>query len=279
MPSVEQEAARDLVRAREDVRGDLMRARHRVSKLLLRQRDRLLRRAGRGPASTTVAAVASGSTSRAGSWRSTPAYETMLHDRGPPGPAGCRRSIEMAERQRATPTGGAPAGLPARHLDVDRVRAGGGDRRLAPVHRFHASARSSGWCRPSTPRASPGRRARSPRPATATPAGCWSRPPGTTPRPTAMPGKTMRDRWELAPAAARARGHEGNRRLHQRWQAFNARKKRPSSPTSPSPASSPAGPGRWPCSSSAGHQDFSARHRHLVAARGTIRDTAMNNRP
>ena len=37
VPSVEQEAARDLVRAREDVRGDLMRSRHRVSKLLLRQ--------------------------------------------------------------------------------------------------------------------------------------------------------------------------------------------------------------------------------------------------
>jgi len=37
VPSVEREAARDLVRAREDVRGDLMRARHRVSKLLLRQ--------------------------------------------------------------------------------------------------------------------------------------------------------------------------------------------------------------------------------------------------
>src|SRR5699024_1640496 len=35
-PSVEQETARDLVRAREDVRGDLMRVRHRVSKLLLR---------------------------------------------------------------------------------------------------------------------------------------------------------------------------------------------------------------------------------------------------
>ena len=27
-------------------------------------------------------------------------------------------------------------------------------------------------------------------------------------------GKTMRDRWDLAPAAARARGDEGNRRLH-----------------------------------------------------------------
>ena len=37
VPSVEQEAARDLVRAREDCRGDLMRARHRLSKLLLRQ--------------------------------------------------------------------------------------------------------------------------------------------------------------------------------------------------------------------------------------------------
>jgi transposase len=37
VPSPEQEAARDLVRAREDARADLMRARHRVSKLLLRQ--------------------------------------------------------------------------------------------------------------------------------------------------------------------------------------------------------------------------------------------------
>jgi len=37
VPSVAEEAARDLVRAREDARGDLMRARHRLSKLLLRQ--------------------------------------------------------------------------------------------------------------------------------------------------------------------------------------------------------------------------------------------------
>ena len=36
MPSAAEEAARDLVRAREDARGDLMGARHRVSKLLLR---------------------------------------------------------------------------------------------------------------------------------------------------------------------------------------------------------------------------------------------------
>jgi hypothetical protein len=36
VPTVEREAARDLVRAREDARKDLMSARHRVSKLLLR---------------------------------------------------------------------------------------------------------------------------------------------------------------------------------------------------------------------------------------------------
>jgi transposase len=36
VPSLVEEAARDLVRAREDARGDLMRARHRLSKLLLR---------------------------------------------------------------------------------------------------------------------------------------------------------------------------------------------------------------------------------------------------
>ena len=36
VPTVQEEALRDLVRAREDVRSDLMRARHRLSKLLLR---------------------------------------------------------------------------------------------------------------------------------------------------------------------------------------------------------------------------------------------------
>jgi transposase len=38
-------------------------------------------------------------------------------------------------------------------------------------------------------------------------------------------GKTMRDRWELASPAARARGDEGNRRLHARWDTFRARRK------------------------------------------------------
>jgi hypothetical protein len=97
-------------------------------------------------------------------------------------------------------------------------------------------------------------------------------------KPYRMPGKTMRDRWELAPPAARVRGHEGNRRLHQRWQGFNARKKRPAAPTSPSPASLPAGPGRSPCSKSKGVEDFfSSVAVSPVAARGTTHDLTMTN--
>ena len=82
-----QEAARDLVRAREDARGDLMRARHRLSKLLLRQgivysggqawtgehdtwlrRQRFDQRGGR-------------------SWPSTTDYDAVLTRPGPPRPA------------------------------------------------------------------------------------------------------------------------------------------------------------------------------------------------
>jgi transposase len=45
-------------------------------------------------------------------------------------------------------------------------------------------------------------------------------------RPRYTVGKTMRDRWDLAPAAARIRGDEGNQRLHQRWVRFINRRKR-----------------------------------------------------
>src|SRR6476659_4144276 len=49
IPTVAQEAARDLVRAREDCRGDLMTVRHRISKLLLRQGIVYLRPSSRWP--------------------------------------------------------------------------------------------------------------------------------------------------------------------------------------------------------------------------------------
>ena len=41
------------------------------------------------------------------------------------------------------------------------------------------------------------------------------------------PGVGLRRRWDAASPAARARGQAANRRLHTRWQNFDARKKRP----------------------------------------------------
>ena len=71
VPSVEAEALRDLVRAREDLRGDLMRARHRLAKLLLRHEVRF-----EGPQANWtqahlgwLAGVSSSSRRRSGRWR------------------------------------------------------------------------------------------------------------------------------------------------------------------------------------------------------------------
>lgn len=45
-------------------------------------------------------------------------------------------------------------------------------------------------------------------------------------KPQYRPGKTMRDRWALAPAAVAERGDAGNRRLHHRWEVLSEHKKR-----------------------------------------------------
>ena len=122
--------------------------------------------------------------------------------------------------------GGDPAAVPARGVDVDRVRLGGGDRGLAPVDRAARSARTSGWC--PTEHSSGGSRSQG-----------WITKTGNTHArrllveaawhhrtPTGPVGRCGH-RWEQAPAAARARGHAANQRLHTRWTAFEDRKKRP----------------------------------------------------
>jgi transposase len=45
--------------------------------------------------------------------------------------------------------------------------------------------------------------------------------------PYSSPGLALRCRWDAASPAARDRGRRGNRRLHARWAAFDARGKRP----------------------------------------------------
>jgi transposase len=85
------------------------------------------------------------------------------------------------------------------------------------------SARSWGWCRVNTPWGPRGFKAITK--AANTHArrllveAAWHH------RARYVVGKTMRDRWELAPAAARARGDEGNRRLHHRWAKYVDRRK------------------------------------------------------
>ena len=243
VPSVEQEAARDLVRAREDVRGDLMRARHRLSKLLLRQgivysgghavdrRPRgwlrgqqfaapglqlafdaafetvLLTTARRDRLDKAIAEMAADS-------EFTPVVRRLCCLRGVSTLTGFGLAVEIGDWHRFT---------------------GSTHRRLPGVGAHRVLLRRS-----------PDPRGRSPRPGTPTPAGCWSRRPGTTARPTA-PGMTMRARWDQAPPAARARGHAGQPPAASPLGAASptGRSGR-SSPTSRSPGNWPAGAGRWP---------------------------------
>ncbi len=133
VPSAGQEAARDLVRAREASRSDLMRARHRLSKLLLRQgivytdgkawtqlHERWLGRQRFELAGTQAAF--------------DDAYETVVL-------ADARRDrldekiTAMAGDCEFTPVGAA-VGVPARYLHPHQLRPGCRDRRLGPVHRL-----------------------------------------------------------------------------------------------------------------------------------------------
>ena len=92
-------------------------------------------------------------------------------------------------------------------------------------------------------------------------------------------GKTMRDRWDLAPAAARARGDEGNRRLHARWVRFIDPQARRTPIANVAIARELAG---W-CWSLAvldegtGHQTCFVDQRPMVAARGATRDRTMSS--
>ena len=169
VPTITQESARDLVRAREDVRGDLMRARRRVSKLLLRhghvyyggktwsaKHHAWLQRIRFDELGTQCAYRAD---------LEAIEFAVARRDRldAPDRPDGGRQRVHRPHP---------PAVLPARHLNLDRIRARGRDRRLASVRRAqHRRLSRPGAIRAlQRPVPSPG--IRSPKPATATPGGC-----------------------------------------------------------------------------------------------------------
>jgi transposase len=231
VPSVDQEAARDLVRAREDCRGDLMRARHRLSKLLLRHgivysdgnawtgaHNTWLRcqrftnpavrmtfesdyetvltvQARRDRLDQAIAVMAADS-------EFTPVVQRLGCLRGVSTLTGFALAVEIGDWHRFTgKTIGSFVGL------VPSEHSSGASRTQSPITKTgNTHVRrllvEAAWHHRARYRA----------------------------------GKTLRDRWELAPPAARARGDAGNRRLHDRWITFNLRRKRHVIAMSPSPA-------------------------------------------
>jgi transposase len=224
VPTVEQEAARDLVRAREDCRGDLMRARHRLSKLLLRhgivyyggaawtgRHDTWLRhdalpqlteRATRLAFDADYEAVLAVKGRRdrldtiigqlAVDSEFTPIVRRLGCLRGISTLTGFALAVEIGDWTRFT---GASIGCFVGLTPVEY--SSGSSRTLGPITKT-----GNGHARRLLVEAAWHHRARY------------------------RPGTTMRDRWALASAAAQARGDQGNRRLHHRRITFIDRRKR-----------------------------------------------------
>src|SRR3954469_4327654 len=224
IPTVEQEAARDLVRAREDCRGDLMRARHRLSKLLVRhgivysggdawtgKHDQWLRHealpqlTSRATRMTFDSDYDSVLATKARRDRLGAEIEEMAADseftalvrrlgclRGVNTLTGFALAVEIGDWHRFTGNSiGSFVGLVPTEHSSGESRSQGSITKTGNTHARRLLVEAA-----------------------------WHH------KPRYVIGKTMRDRWDLAPAAARIRGDEGNRRLHGRWVRFIARKKR-----------------------------------------------------
>jgi transposase len=221
VPTVEQESARDLVRAREDARGDLMRARHRLSKLLLRhgivyydghawtgRHDAWLRRQRFDNATTrltfesdydTVLAVTArrdrldvAIAAMAADSEFTPIVHRLACLRGVSTLTAFGLAVEIGDWGRFTGNSiGSFVGLVPSEHSSGSSRAQGPITKAGNTHARRLLVEAA-----------------------------WHH------RTRYRPGKTMRDRWELASPAARARGDAGNRRLHARWVRFIDRKKK-----------------------------------------------------
>jgi transposase len=215
VPTVAEESARDLVRAREDARGDLMRVRHRISKLLLRHGHvysggaawtgkheawlRGIRFSGVERAGTAAAYEADLEalaltlarrqrldeqiTAMAQASQFTPVTRRLCCLRGISILTGFALAVEIGDWTRFTGAGiGAYLGL------VPGEHSTGGSRHQLPITKTGNS-----HVRRLLVEAA------------------WHH------QPAYRIGPTLQARWDQAPAAARVRGHAGNQRLHARW--------------------------------------------------------------
>jgi transposase len=222
VPSLEVEAARDLVRAREDARGDLMAARHRLSKLLLRrgvvysggkpwtlaheawlrgQRFEdpatgaafdasfeavLMATARRDRLDTRIAAMAADSCF-------TPVVNRLGCLRGVSTLTAFALAVEVGDWTRFTgSTIGPFLGLVPTEHSSGASRSQGAITKTGNGHARRLLVEAAWHHRPAY----------------------------------RTPGVGLQARWELATPAARARGHAGNQRLNHRWSVFDARRKR-----------------------------------------------------
>jgi transposase len=215
IPTLVEEAARDLVRAREDTRSELMAARHRVSKLLLRHgivyaggttwnrvHHRWLNQVRFDLPGTTAAFDAGLEAVRFAQARRDRLDEKitqMANDspftdttrrlcclRGISTLTGFALAVEIGDWTRFTGSSiGAFCGLtPSEH-------SSGGSRRQAGITK-----------------------AGNPHARRLLIEAAWHH------KPIYRVGPVLQARWDLAPAPVRARAHEGNQRLHHRWTVF-----------------------------------------------------------
>jgi transposase len=221
VPTAAQEAARDLVRTREDCRGDLMTARHRLSKLLLRQgivysgghawtsRHELWLRAQRfvNPALQLSFDAAFDAmlacldrrnrlddaiTALAADSEFTPVVQRLGCVRGIATLTAFGLAVEIGDWHRLTGRSiGAYVGLVPSENSSGDSRSQGGVTKTGNGHARRLLVEAA-----------------------------WHH------RTQYRPGAELRRRWNLASPAARARGQAANRRLHARWTGFDARQKR-----------------------------------------------------
>ncbi|MEU4674216.1 IS110 family transposase [Amycolatopsis sp. NPDC023774] len=222
VPSVEREAARDLVRAREDARGDLMRVRHRLSKLLLRHgivysggrawtgaHDAWLRRqhfdsrATRAAFESDYDAVLAITARRdrldtaiidmAADSEFTAVVRRLCCLRGVSLLTGFALTVEIGDWHRFTGASiGSFVGLVPSEHSSGTSRVQGSITKTGNTHARRLLVEAA-----------------------------WHHHARYT------IGSGLRARWKLAPAAAQHRGDTGNRRLHERWVRFDLRRKRP----------------------------------------------------
>jgi transposase len=222
VPDEETEAARDLVRARDDGRAGLMSARHRVTHLLLRQgivyaggtpwtrehenwlrTQRFARPALQAAYDAALEALAATEgrrdrldeaiTQMAADSRFTPTVDRLACLRGISTLTGFGLAVEIGDWSRLAPTTiGAYLGLVPSEDSSGESRSQGGVTKTGNSHARRLLIEAA-----------------------------WHH------RPPYRPSTKLQRRWSHAPGPVAAHAAKGNRRLHARWQSFDVRRKRP----------------------------------------------------